>query len=50
MRDRMLVLENGKTYMGRGFGSEKQAVARLVFNTEMVGYQEVLSDPFKYKG
>ena len=45
MRDRMLVLENGKTYMGRGFGSEKQAVARLVFNTEMVGYQEVLSDP-----
>ncbi len=48
MRDKMLVLENGKTYKGRGFGSEQEAIARIVFNTEMVGYQEVLSDPAYY--
>ena len=29
----------------KGFGSQKEVIAELVFNTSMVGYQEILSDP-----
>ncbi|MDO4197947.1 MAG: glutamine-hydrolyzing carbamoyl-phosphate synthase small subunit [Erysipelotrichaceae bacterium] len=43
--DRKLVLENGVEFTGKGFGADKEAVAELVFNTSMVGYQEILSDP-----
>lgn len=42
---RKLVLENGKEFYGEGFGSNKERVAEIVFNTSMVGYQEILSDP-----
>lgn len=42
---RKLVLENGTEFIGQGFGSDKEVVAELVFNTSMVGYQEILSDP-----
>ncbi len=45
MNKRMLVLENGKVMYGEGFGSDKTQIAELVFNTSMVGYQEILSDP-----
>ena len=40
-----LVLENGKEFPGYGFGSNRTAVCELVFNTSMVGYQEIVSDP-----
>jgi len=40
-----LVLENGKEFPGYGFGSNRVAVYEIVFNTSMVGYQEIVSDP-----
>ncbi len=40
-----LVLENGKEFPGYGFGSNRATVCELVFNTSMVGYQEIVSDP-----
>lgn len=43
--DRKLVLENGRVFHGKGFGSREKRIAELVFNTSMVGYQEILSDP-----
>ena len=42
--DRKIVLEDGSVYEGYGFGSGKDRFAELVFNTSMVGYQEILSD------
>jgi len=42
---RKLVLENGVEMIGKGFGSKNEKIAELVFNTSMVGYQEILSDP-----
>lgn len=43
--NRKLVLEDGGEYCGYGFGSPCQRVCELVFNTSMVGYQEIVSDP-----
>ncbi|MBO4229522.1 MAG: glutamine-hydrolyzing carbamoyl-phosphate synthase small subunit [Clostridia bacterium] len=43
--DRKIILENGTEFYGSSFGAEKDAVLELVFNTSMVGYQEILSDP-----
>lgn len=40
-----IVLENGTEYYGYGFGADVEKVNELVFNTSMVGYQEILSDP-----
>lgn len=42
--DRQLILEDGSTFPGMGFGSRKDAVYGIVFNTSCVGYQEILSD------
>jgi len=41
---RKLVLENGHEFFGEGFGAGREAVAEIVFNTSMVGYQEIISD------
>ena len=43
--DRKLVLEDGAEYYGYGFGDRGDAVTEIVFNTSMVGYQEIVSDP-----
>ena len=40
-----LVLEDGSQFYGYGFGADRQVVCELVFNTSIVGYQEILSDP-----
>lgn len=40
-----LVLEDGREFPGYGFASDIEKVGELVFNTSMVGYQEILSDP-----
>ena len=44
VKNRKLVLANGKVFYGIGFGSKKDVIAEIVFNTSMVGYQEILSD------
>ena len=44
-KNKKLVLENGAVFAGFGFGSDNEAIAELVFNTSVVGYQEILSDP-----
>lgn len=43
--DRKLVLEDGSEYYGYGFGDRSERVTEIVFNTSMVGYQEIVSDP-----
>lgn len=43
--NRKLILEDGSEYLGHGFGSMADKKLELVFNTSMVGYQEILSDP-----
>jgi len=45
----MLVLEDGRTFRGRGFGAAGERTGEVVFNTAMTGYQEILTDP-SYKG
>ena len=42
---RKLILEDGSEYIGEGFGAATDAVCEIVFNTSMVGYQEIVSDP-----
>jgi carbamoyl-phosphate synthase small subunit len=44
-----LVLEDGRSFSGRSVGAEGEAVAEVVFNTSMTGYQEILTDP-SYQG
>ncbi len=43
--DRKIVLEDGQEYRGFSFGADGERVLEIVFNTSMVGYQEILSDP-----
>ena len=43
--DRKIILENGSQYLGIGFADQSDKVVEIVFNTSMVGYQEILSDP-----
>jgi carbamoyl-phosphate synthase small subunit len=49
VRPATLVLEDGTTFSGTGFGADTDAVFELVFNTSMTGYQEILTDP-SYRG
>ncbi|MCY4546529.1 MAG: glutamine-hydrolyzing carbamoyl-phosphate synthase small subunit [Gemmatimonadetes bacterium] len=44
-----LALEDGTVYEGESFGATGEEVGEVVFNTSMIGYQEVLTDP-SYKG
>jgi carbamoyl-phosphate synthase small subunit len=41
----ILVLADGSAYQGYSFGAETDAYGEVVFNTSMVGYQEMLTDP-----
>ena len=43
--DRKIILEDGSEYFGYSFGASEQKVCEIVFNTSVVGYQEILSDP-----
>lgn len=40
-----LVLPDGSEYTGNGFGADCAGICELVFNTSLVGYQEIISDP-----
>ena len=43
--DRKIILQDGTEFYGYGFGASGDCAAEIVFNTSMVGYQEILSDP-----
>jgi len=45
----LLVLEDGVTFRGTGYGAEGETFGEMVFNTGMTGYQETLTDP-SYRG
>jgi len=45
----VLALEDGRVFRGRSFGATGERTGEVVFNTSMVGYQEVLTDP-SYRG
>src|SRR5579883_2043885 len=40
-----LALADGTIFTGRGFGASGETLGEVVFNTSMMGYQEVLTDP-----
>ncbi|MDD2832665.1 MAG: glutamine-hydrolyzing carbamoyl-phosphate synthase small subunit [Methylotenera sp.] len=41
----ILVLADGTVFRGASIGASGHAVAEVVFNTSMTGYQEILTDP-----
>ena len=43
--DKKIVFEDGTQIYGYGFGAKCDRVCEIVFNTSMVGYQEIISDP-----
>ena len=43
--NKKIVLEDGEEYLGYGFGADIESICEIVFNTSMVGYQEIVSDP-----
>ena len=43
--NKKIILENGQEFYGFSFGYDEDKVCEIVFNTSMVGYQEILSDP-----
>lgn len=45
----LLVLKDGTVFSGYSFGFPGEASGEVVFNTSMMGYQEILTDP-SYKG
>lgn len=45
IKRKKLVLEDGAEYVGVGFGYDCERVCEAVFNTSVVGYQEIISDP-----
>ena len=44
-RTGILALEDGRVFRGLGWGAEGQRVGEIVFNTSLMGYQEILTDP-----
>src|ERR1700745_3452286 len=40
----LLVLEDGTTLRGTGFGADGETFGEMVFNTGMTGYQDTLTD------
>ena len=45
----ILLLEDGTSFFGKGFGATGKISGEVVFSTSMVGYPEALTDP-SYKG
>jgi len=45
----LLALADGTFFEGYSFGAEGEATGEVVFNTSLMGYQEILTDP-SYKG
>ena len=49
MKKAILLLEDGTCFEGISAGADGEAYGEIVFNTSMMGYQEILTDP-SYKG
>jgi carbamoyl-phosphate synthase small subunit len=49
MTQTLLALEDGTVFWGKPFGTRGETFGEVVFNTNLTGYQEVLTDP-SYKG
>ena len=49
MKQALLALEDGTVFWGKPFGTSGETFGEVVFNTNLTGYQEVLTDP-SYKG
>jgi carbamoyl-phosphate synthase small subunit len=49
MTQALLALEDGTVFWGTSFGALGETFGEVVFNTNLTGYQEVLTDP-SYKG
>ena len=49
MKKAYLILEDGTIFEGQSFGSQREIISEIVFNTSMVGYLETLTDP-SYSG
>lgn len=45
----VLMLEDGKLFRGVNIGCSGETIGEVVFNTSMVGYQEILTDPSYYE-
>ncbi len=43
-----LVLKSGKVFQGFANASKSEAIGEVIFNTSMVGYQEIATDPGYY--
>ena len=43
--DSILILDNGSCFLGRSFGSKKECLGEICFNTSISGYQEIITDP-----
>ncbi len=48
MKNAVLAFEDGSVYRGKAFGATSTVVGEVVFNTSMMGYQELLTDPSNY--
>ena len=44
-KEGILLLEDGRIFVGKSFGYTGNKVGEVVFNTSMTGYQEALTDP-----
>lgn len=44
-KDRKIVFENGREFIGAGFGANVECVCECTFDTAMIGYQEIITDP-----
>ena len=40
-----LILEDGTVFTGTSIGSQREVISEIVFNTSMIGYQEIVTDP-----
>ncbi|MBU1124631.1 MAG: glutamine-hydrolyzing carbamoyl-phosphate synthase small subunit [Candidatus Omnitrophica bacterium] len=41
----LLMLEDGKTFIGLGIGVKEEKIGEVILNTAVVGYQEMMTDP-----
>jgi len=41
----ILMLEDGKSFQGEALGSQGERIGKIIFNTAVVGYQEMMTDP-----
>ena len=42
--NKKIVFTDGKVIEAKGFGSNRKVISEIIFNTSMVGYQEIVTD------